>query len=479
MKRLLAVIIFCLLTCPSYGAFGAGTVWRISTVSSADTNGGAFDSGVGSPGTDESTSAGVAITITTASSTTGTGSPAFSATTHGPGNFVHIASGTGCTTGWHELTSQVAGVATFESAIADITGRTCVGTIGGPFLTIQTAANIAIAGNDVCVKNDGVYSVSSPVSPSNVGTQGTPITLRGYASSCPSLADTGQATIQASSSVNGLIQLQHDYLGALNFILDCNSKASTTTGLNVNAGGLFADNLLIKACATEGLQVFGGPIRISRTRITGGLSGCTAGFYFQNGGALGYALQADANACPGFSSSTSALPLDCILCISANNTGATGYGFFLNEQGLNNVVTLSLWVAYGNSQDGVRISQRDAGSNMYINCGWAWNNSGKSINSNAGTLKNTGQFNYNAYASGSLNNTTAGGNDVTLTADPSTNGASLNFALNSSAGGGALLKGACFPGVFFGTSTGFLSTGPIQPLVNSGASLGGAFGFVQ
>ena len=199
MKRLIAVLCFCSLPC--LAAFGSGTVWRISTVSSSNTNGGAFDPGVGSPGTDESTGAGTAITITSASTTTGTGSPVFSATTHGPGNFVHIASGTGCTVGWYELVSQAAGVATLTPAFADMAARSCVGVIGGPLSTIGQATANTVASNIMCVKNDGTYGLSGNISQPAAGTAGRPTVLQGYSTTCPT-DDGAQATIQATSGTS-------------------------------------------------------------------------------------------------------------------------------------------------------------------------------------------------------------------------------------------------------------------------------------
>ena len=65
----------------------------------------------------------------------------------------------------------------------------------------------------------------------------------------------------------------------------------------------------------------------------------------------------------------------------------------------------------------------------------------------------------------------AGEGDITLTADPFTAGASGDFSLNSTAGGGALLKAAGFnnsiPGV--ANAAGKLDVGAVQ----SGGSGGG------
>src|ERR1700761_3641583 len=117
MRKLALLLALIFSPCAAFAtAFGSATAWDIQTTGS-DTNGIGFDSGVGSPGTNESTGSGTAITITLTGTTTGTASPAFSSTTHGPGNFVHIASGSGCTPGWYEVLSQSSCTATFNVAM--------------------------------------------------------------------------------------------------------------------------------------------------------------------------------------------------------------------------------------------------------------------------------------------------------------------------------------------------------------------------
>ncbi len=73
---------------------------------------------------------------------------------------------------------------------------------------------------------------------------------------------------------------------------------------------------------------------------------------------------------------------------------------------------------------------------------------------------------------GGITNGFGSATDLVLTADPFVNAAAGNFALNTTAGGGALLRAAGFPGVFPGAlSTGYLDIGAVQ---SAGA---GAFAF--
>src|SRR5271166_1959 len=152
------LILMSLCCAPVYATFGSATAWDIQTTGS-DNNGGAFDSGVGSPGTNESMGSGTSVSITLATGTTGTSSPAITSTTHGPGNFVTITGGAGCTTGTFEILSQAAGVGTFDHSMGSPTD-VCTGTLGGSNLTIANVYNLAVSSNTVWIKA-GTYSLTT------------------------------------------------------------------------------------------------------------------------------------------------------------------------------------------------------------------------------------------------------------------------------------------------------------------------------
>ncbi len=479
MKRILSLILGALLITPAYGAFGAGTVWRVSTVSSAATNGGGYDPGVVSPGTDESSSAGVAITITTASTTTGTGSPAITSTTHGPGNFIHIASGTGCTVGWYEILSQSAGTATFDHAIAAAGGDTCVGTIGGPVAAIGTASAITVSGNTICVKADGTYSVGSQISlASGGGSAALPLIVQGYTTTCgigATPGDGGKATLQiTANSIVGLSVSVAD-VHVYNFIVDINSHTSVN-GISSTQTGNHFENLLVEnmGASSIGFTISGSQNTFANIRVTGGLASCGNGFKQTNGQSTLVGVIIDTSACTGFNEAVGGMT--CIYCIAANNTGATTDGF--NWSSTNAEAVCIGCISYGNGRNGFNYSVVGAAAVAIMWNNWAWGNSAASFNSGS-AIQQQILFDYNAYASGSLSNITAGQHDVVLTADPSTAGASLNFTLNNTTGGGAAIKGAGFPSRSFFSSTAYATMGAIPPLVNSTANLGGANAFVQ
>jgi hypothetical protein len=447
---------------PAFAAFNATAIWRTSTVSGSNTNGGAFDPGVGSPGTDASTGAGVAITVTLVSGTTGTCSPSCSATTNGPGNFIFIASGSGCTSStWFEILSQAAGTITVDKTMGSATDA-CVGTLGGPLATIAQAAALVVAGNNVCVKADGTYSVSANIAVSTAGGNGTPIVYQGYTSNCGVngvASDLGQATVQASAAVSGIFTVTVANINIDNFILDNNSETGTTRGINNSGAGLMVRNVVMKNFATSGItSATGAGVVVTNSRATAGLSGCTAGMFLTSGAGTFFADLSDTNNCNGFQIGNTAVIL---FSISANNVGASSDGFNMAD-GSTLTATILNSLAYGNGRDGIHTTLAAGQGGIFARNDVFWGNSGKAINLSTALAGQTIQFNYNAYASGSLTNVNAGPNDVTLTGDPTIAGASLNFMLNSTAGAGAALKAAGFPGALNTGGTGYIDMGPLQ-----------------
>lgn len=454
------VALVLLAAAPVFGAFNAGSIWRVSTLGS-DANGGAFDPSVASPGTDESTGAGTAMTITLASSTTGSCSPVCSATTHGPGNFFFPASGAGCTTTHpYEIKTQAAGVVTFDSAMGT-TGNVCVGVLGGPFLTIGQSLAFAIASNAICAKADGTYSISANLSVALSG-----LMLKGYTTTCGVngvFGDSGPATIQTSAAITGMISVSAgNGVVVSNFVLDCNSQAGTVRAINATGGISYYNNVLAKNCATAGIAA-SVTIQLSNVRVTGSLSGCTAGITTSASLSANIVIS-DTNACHGLSSSST---LFCAVCIMANNTG-TSDGF--NLTGSNAVpVYITQSMGYANGRDGINFTSSGVNS-AQVQSSVFYGNTTKDIASTSVAVP--GGFNYNAYRSGSITNVTAGSSDVILTVDPTVNGGALNFAPNATAGGGAALVVAGFPGVLTTGGTGYLDIGPLQAQSTGAASSG-------
>ena len=152
-----------------------------------------------------------------------------------------------------------------------------------------------------------------------------------------------------------------------------------------------------------------------------------------------------------------------IRCIAAKNKAGGTYNGFNLDAALSNT-TMNGCVAYDNSGSGVALTGTYESALMLNNI--------LALNGGYGITFGTTQrnaapvWNYNAFysnTSGARNNVTAGANDVTLTGDPFTNGASGDFSLNNTAGAGAACRAAGYPGVFInGLTTGYIDLGAAQ-----------------
>lgn len=106
----------------------------------------------------------------------------------------------------------------------------------------------------------------------------------------------------------------------------------------------------------------------------------------------------------------------------------------------------------GTGGHGVRVSANSTRASFSMFNSILYGNAGYGLNCPSGfdPIANNG-IDFNAFGSntsGARNNTTAGGSDVTLSADPFTNGASDDFSLNATAGGGAACKAVGYPTAF-------------------------------
>ena len=483
MRKLFFTLLLCSL--PVFAAIGSGTQWDVRTTGS-DTNGGAFDPGVASPGTDESQGAtGTAVTIA-AAGTTGTSTPAITSTTHGPGNFVNISGGSGCTTGVYEILSQSAGVATFSSSMG--TGA-CTGVLGGSMASICSANSggkctvgafaAAVGQNTIWVKS-GTYTCTQLDSSDNLclvsvnaaGASIVNVTIEGYGTTH---ADFGAAPVITSAVaatitlvVNGgarLINLKFVGTGSFNYplvgspqftgggniqIYDCTFDTSAAAS---GAGGFYNRN-------SVQLTVWNNTF----------INSNTSGYGIAEQGVNNAQLDARWNSFSGGS-----------YCIGDGNANANGDSWRIMGNTFSNCsravysqagplafVDLSANSFQGTTNENVYIFNGGVGPvNVSNNIFWGGTYGVR--------LFSTGYYGApqsNAYGNISVLNSDLlysgfNNSDVSLTANPFTS--SSNFVLNSTAGGGALLKAAGFPGVT-SAGTGYAAIGALQPNSSGGAA---------
>lgn len=464
-KQILAVMLCVILASPAWGAIGAGTQWDVRTTGS-DTNGGAFDPGVGSPGTDESTSAGVAITITLTGTTTGTGSPVFSATTHGPGNFVHIASGSGCTTGWFEILSQAAGTATFDHAMGTA-ANVCVGTLGGSMATpTATVALMTVSGNTAWIQS-GTYTVTAQIALPSAGFGLA--TIAGYGSThgdfgTAPLITTSTSGLQSIVLVNSgaswnLTNLSwsnttggtrsigfYQNVASVFTFIDKNTWDGFTTAIhNPYSNASFVTSITrneIKNC-TIGINV------VSGFQLEGSyIHGCTTGLQVSTTGNTRASVDHTV-----ISGGTNSIVL---------NNGSQPTAFFLT----NSVLA---------SPSGDAISSGVTALHLFMTSSIIYGAGGFGINATGNSLFMRGPG-YNAWGSNTSGNVSSGAvysTDLTGISNPFVS--ATNFAL---AAGATALKASGFPGVFpGGLTTGYIDIGAAQSQAATPAATG--FGFAQ
>ncbi len=133
-------------------------------------------------------------------------------------------------------------------------------------------------------------------------------------------------------------------------------------------------------------------------------------------------------------------------------TGCKGHGISAAIGDTAYGVELAHNVMHGNTGDGIRVEDATAARGTRLLNNISYGNGGYGVKYNTGTVSVNDRlkeiFDYNAFGAntaGALYGVSAGAHDITLSADPFTNAAGGDYSLNSTAGGGAALKGVAFP----------------------------------
>jgi hypothetical protein len=466
-----------LLVQPSFAAIAATAQWDVRTTGN-DANGGAFDPSVTIPGTDYSqqNSAQVAFTdLVIGGTTTQVTSAAnpFATCTAGVGycgNFIHITGGSGCTVGWYEVLSTSTITATLDRS-AGTAASTCTGNLGGSIATPVAAMNVMASSNTVWVQS-GTYTQTVNGLVNNAANPAVAY-ITGYNATH---GDGGTAPL-LTTATNSIDIIR---LATGNFWTFTNVSFSSTAGTRGN-----------------GIQQFtgGGGLTVSCTQCT--FDGFTNAFNGDNAGSHGvfnniYLDRAELKNGGDGVVNTGGGTLVFLNCYVHNNgrgsNASFGAQFVIGSIFANNTTDAFTMSGGSNLQaiNSVFTGSTSGGSGAGIRFDVGAQNAIVNLQNNilygdtVGFLVNTGNpvviaNNNNAYGSNTTNRSgiSAGANDVTLTANPFTNAGAGDYSLNSTAGGGALLKGTGFPGIFPGaTSTGHLDIGAVQSSGGGGGAVG-------
>lgn len=426
-------------------ALSANTVFEVRTTGS-NTNGGGFVTGASGTDWSQQDTAQYAVTDAVTNGTTTITSASASFGTDVVGNILYIAGGTGSITGnWYQITARGSATSiTVDRSTGLTTGTGATLNIGGALLTIAQAESIMQAGNVTWVKS-GTYTITASINfdCGNTLPNGTPSYILGYdATRGDNPTGTGRPLISSTTgALNPMVRVNVGPRVFANFRLDGNDNAVTGIAIGDTnyVRGANITNCKVERCTTRGINGnsaawWGAITGCEVTDLTAGATagiewgfcvGCyvhdSPGTGFLNPISLAYSV-ADTMGGDGIKAGGLNHPSQILNCVSAYNTGD---GLDATDT-YKSLCQISNNIFVGNGGYGMRTDQTHQVALHWL------------IDHNA-FYNNT---------SGARLGFLAGPNDITLTADPFTDGANGDFSLNATAGGGADLVGAGFPQTF-------------------------------
>jgi hypothetical protein len=464
----------------------ATLVFEVQTGGS-DSNGGGFDPGVSSPGTDYSQQASAQVAYTdlvigaapNQNTLTSAANP-FGSTS--PGNCINITGGTGFTTGLYRILSVSGSTATMDSAVGTAGSTGGTGNLGGAFATLSKATSHMSYGGQTTYIKGGPYLLTSGITdPYLSAGAGTISRIIGYTST---RGDGGQATLRANSGLTMYAttasydttlsweNITFDSNGHTGVALSLDSPANVRlqllncvftnfTSSSYVVGSSSFSFLSIQGCEFTNTSIYDAVINYA----TGDGITIIDSYLGNNTGLGGGGSQSQIY--------INGAPANISRCIVYNGSGSTMSGITLRNVQAGNVQNNSV---VNNAVTGI-LCDNGFSPNVSIT-----NNiisgSATGINASYANTPSLLAINHNAYWNNTTDKTgfTAGTGEVSLTSSPFVS-AGTNFALNSTAGGGLACQGAGIPGSIGISSvvgTGSLDIGALQ----HGASSGGAFTFV-
>jgi hypothetical protein len=483
-------------------ALPVGLQFDVRTTGSDTNNSGAFNPSGTSCGTDYSqqNSPQISYTDLVVGVTTTTYTSVLNAVTSAVTcNTINVVSGTGCTTGLFYISSETGGTPNFATVDRSLgtAASVCTAYLGGSNATPCSsyssgncqagAMTYAVAGNTINIKN-GTYTMpSGGWTSANKASNQIGVIWQGYNTNH---GDITPLCVASSTCTRPLL------------------TTATTTNLFTNsAGGMLFRDLNISITGGGGTIISestsNAAITVFDTKLDMSASSAGSNIFVQN--SSGYGGYSGIFIADEFVMNSIATSYG-IADFGGNNNGILAIANYFHGGGNGfwdvNSANSQRWNLIGNvfsnMNRGVYVQSGASNVQMYSNVFYTITNqcvyvAGTSaviatnnvfysctygIYSNSGipgvtysqsnAFGSIGTANYNNFPTG-INNS-----DIALTANPFTAPGSANFALNSTSGGGALLKAAGFPGITsFGT--GFASIGALQ---SSSGSTAIPYGFV-
>jgi hypothetical protein len=445
----------------------AATTWEIRTTG-ADTNGGGFVAGAAGTdrsGADTAFAGGTNLTVDATTNTDVT-PDGYTPVAADVGNIIQITTtggGAAFTVGFYQIASIQAGKWRLDRSPAATSSAGATWALGGALATPGKAGAGHVGGNVLHLRSGTYISTLATVNVAGgclslaAGITANQTRLIGYGST---RLDGGTKPVLLASGITAFTLITTATGCRVENVSVDGASLTNSRGINVSTGGGQAYRCRAANCTNTGFAS-GTSSSVLLCEATG-CSGTGGAF---SGGVYFFCV-ARGNSINGFT--VGGFGASCVGCLSVNNTGAAN-GFSGIQNG-----HLSDCIAYGNGSHGFSFS---AGTNhdLMVNCLAVGNGgAGFAVSSlfDGGWLINCAGFNN---AGGNVQSNVPAGNRVgflTLTADPFTNAAGLDFSPNAAAGGGAVLRAAGIPSAAGLTILPGLAT-PSYPDVGAVQSQGG------
>lgn len=244
-------------------AIAATAVWR-ARPSGNNANGGGFDPGVTSPGTDYSQQ-NAAQVVFNGSTVTATGSTAtitvsgYTTAATDVGNMLHITGGTNFTTGWYTITAQATGTWTLDRNPTTAAASAMTGNMGGgwaDFFTNTTSSGPLVPGNIVYVLGSGTPNPSSYTYDYTLSSSWTPASGNTSAGKIQFLNDPSTPGYKAPPDTTGgmpVTQLNNtSFNSAVDLVVaGLYLVANTAAGINAYNGNSGSGNGVLFGCVFD------------------------------------------------------------------------------------------------------------------------------------------------------------------------------------------------------------------------------------
>lgn len=458
-------------------AISAAIEWDVQGGVGSDNNGGGYKAGAG--GTDYSQVGATPHATLTVLSVVGASTSDIMVSTvdytiaaTDVGNVVQVTGGT-ATAGFYEIQSITTGATGVQKWTVDrsvgTAAQTVVGAMGGSLATpnkIMSEATALVAGQTIHIKKQVNASDYSRTTAISLGASGSaaagPIRCLGYTTAhndITSWAGVANAPLLTTATISVNVITTNGktmwHFGAMNI-----TSTNATRGNCISASAtatISTDLVYMKGLSGVARAAGGLTLQLSRTEIVdgtaSGVSNASTVFIADSWihGNAGSAI---------FLLTNGVLSMDHTV-LDHNTASAVSVASPTSVAITNSVIAMNT----GASTDGIQFVTGGVTTNLLMANNILYGNGRYNLNAATVGANNVKFFNaWGGAGTGNTNNDTTGMNAITLTVDPFVNSAANgNFAANTTAGGGALLRALGFPGAFpGGTMTGYVDVGTLQ-----------------